>query len=70
MASQHSRTSLILVSNDDGISSPGLHAVVKALAPLGDIRVVAPATQQSSMGRSLRAHPHETLHAVDFGWAG
>ncbi len=44
---------LILVTNDDGIHSPGLHAAVEAALPLGDLLVVAPATQQTSMGRSL-----------------
>lgn len=43
----------IFVTNDDGIYSPGLHAAVEAVFPLGDIVVVAPAKQQTSMGRSL-----------------
>ncbi len=44
---------LILVTNDDGIASPGLRAAVEAVLPLGDVVVVAPAEQQTSMGRSL-----------------
>jgi 5'-nucleotidase len=43
---------LILVTNDDGITSPGLAAAVAALDPLGELLIVAPANQQSSMGRS------------------
>lgn len=43
---------LILITNDDGIDSPGLEAVVAALDPLGDLLIVAPRTQQTSMGRS------------------
>ena len=43
---------LILLTNDDGIESPGLAAAAAALAPLGDLLIVAPATQQTSMGRS------------------
>lgn len=45
--------SLILVTNDDGIKSPGLAAAVAALDPLGELLIVAPSTQQTSMGRSL-----------------
>jgi 5'-nucleotidase len=44
---------LILVTNDDGIDSPGLHAAVEAVADLGDPLIVAPLTQQTSMGRSM-----------------
>jgi len=44
---------IILCTNDDGIESPGLWAVVDALADLGEILVVAPRLQQSGMGRSL-----------------
>jgi len=44
---------LILVTNDDGIDSPGLAAAVEALDPLGDVLIVAPYRQQSGMGRSL-----------------
>ncbi len=46
-------TPLILVTNDDGLHSPGLHAAVEAVLPLGDVLVVAPAAQQTSMGRSM-----------------
>lgn len=44
---------LILVTNDDGIQSPGLHTAVAAVAELGEVLVVAPHRQQTSMGRSL-----------------
>lgn len=44
---------LILVTNDDGINSPGLHAAVAALYELGELIVIAPTTQQSGMSRSL-----------------
>lgn len=43
---------LILITNDDGIDSPGLAAVAAALDPLGELLIVAPRTQQTSMGRS------------------
>lgn len=43
---------LILLTNDDGIHSPGLAAAAQALDPLGDLLIVAPAEQQTSMSRS------------------
>jgi 5'-nucleotidase len=43
---------LILLTNDDGIQSPGLSAAAKALDPLGDLLIVAPLEQQTSMSRS------------------
>lgn len=55
---------LILVTNDDGMASPGLWAVVEAVAPLGEVLVVAPKTQQTASGRSFvrsewRIEPYE-----------
>jgi 5'/3'-nucleotidase len=50
---------LILVTNDDGIDSPGLAAAAEALSALGDLLIVAPYRQQSGMGRSL---PHDGDH--------
>ncbi len=43
---------LIIVTNDDGIASPGLRAAVRAVLPLGEVLVVAPAHQQTGAGRS------------------
>jgi len=43
----------ILLTNDDGIFAPGLIALKQALAPLGDVCVVAPATEQSGVGHSV-----------------
>ena len=42
----------ILLTNDDGIASPGLLAAAEALLPLGNVIVAAPLTQQTSMGRA------------------
>ncbi len=44
---------LIIVTNDDGIRSPGIVAAVSALRGLGEIIVVAPKEQQSSAGRAF-----------------
>lgn len=44
---------LILITNDDGVKSPGLLAVARALRGLGDLMVAAPREQQSSSGRAF-----------------
>ena len=43
----------ILLTNDDGIQSPGLWAAAEALSELGYVNVIAPREQQSGAGRSL-----------------
>jgi 5'-nucleotidase len=43
----------ILLTNDDGIRSPGLWAAASALAKIGYVTVTAPREQSSGMGRSL-----------------
>ncbi|HEX5475096.1 MAG TPA: 5'/3'-nucleotidase SurE [Vicinamibacterales bacterium] len=43
----------ILVTNDDGFRAPGLAALVTALAPLGELTIVAPAENQSGIGQAL-----------------
>ena len=48
---------VILLTNDDGIASPGLLAAAEALLPLGRLIVAAPLTQQTSMGRSQTGNP-------------
>lgn len=47
----------ILLTNDDGIQSPGLWAAASALSKLGYVTVAAPRDQASSTGRSM---PHST----------
>lgn len=43
----------ILLTNDDGIYAPGLAALERALQPLGDVSLCAPATEQSGVGHSI-----------------
>lgn len=43
----------ILITNDDGVNSSGIVAAKNAVGELGDIYVVAPATQQSGIGHAL-----------------
>jgi 5'-nucleotidase len=44
---------LILLTNDDGIYAPGLAAMERELMRLGEVLVVAPATEQSGVGHSI-----------------
>ncbi len=46
----------ILLTNDDGIRSPGLWAAAEALSELGFVHVVAPRDQFSGAGRSMPSH--------------
>jgi 5'-nucleotidase len=43
----------ILITNDDGIRAPGLAALVEALAPLGDVTIVAPSANHSGTGHGI-----------------
>jgi 5'-nucleotidase len=43
----------ILLTNDDGIYAPGIRALRRQLLQLGDVTVVAPATEQSGVGHSI-----------------
>jgi 5'-nucleotidase len=49
---------LILVTNDDGVHSPGLHVLAKQLRTLGEVFVVAPDRNRSAIGHALTLdHP-------------
>jgi 5'/3'-nucleotidase len=43
----------LLISNDDGIHSPGLAALARVAAKFGEVTVVAPETEQSSTSHSI-----------------
>jgi len=43
----------ILLVNDDGIYAPGLKALVKEIKKIGEVMVVAPATEQSAVGHAI-----------------
>ena len=44
---------IILLSNDDGISAPGIHYLTKVLSEFGDIYMIAPEQHQSGMSHAL-----------------
>ena len=48
-----SKRPLILVTNDDGISAPGIRTLISAMNELGEVIVVAPDSPQSAMGHAI-----------------
>ncbi|HEX5490105.1 MAG TPA: 5'/3'-nucleotidase SurE [Candidatus Udaeobacter sp.] len=59
----------ILVSNDDGVYSPGIAALAKAAKRFGEVRIVAPDVEQSSMGHAItssRPLRIKRIHLDDF----
>src|SRR6266481_1752477 len=55
--------SVVVLTNDDGVHAPGLAALERALAELGDVYVLAPEREQSACGHALTLHrplrPHQ-----------
>lgn len=56
---------LILVTNDDGISAPGLRALISVMKELGDVAVVAPDSPQSATGHAITINNTLTINKVD-----
>lgn len=62
---------VILVTNDDGITAPGIRALVEAVKDLGTVIVVAPDSPQSGMGHAvtigypLRLHKADVFDGID-----
>src|SRR5258705_10970613 len=64
---------LILVTNDDGVTSEGIHALAEAMKPLGEVLVVAPLQEASAIGHALtlrRPLRIETIAPKTFGIDG
>src|SRR2546427_937187 len=57
--------SVVVLTNDDGVHAPGLAALEKALAELGEVYVVAPEREQSACGHALTLH--RPLRALQMG---
>src|SRR6266487_532840 len=62
----------ILVTNDDGYRSDGIRALADALAPLGEVTIVAPIEEASAIGHALTLrrplrleHISDRMFAVD-----
>lgn len=59
----------ILIANDDGIYSPGILALADVAASFGDVRIVAPDMEQSSMGHAVtRTRPLSYRRTVIAGF--
>lgn len=56
---------VILVTNDDGITSPGIRALVNAVKDLGRVLVVAPDKPQSGMGHAITIEAPLRIEKVD-----
>ena len=62
---------VILITNDDGITAPGIKALVEAVKDLGTVIVVAPDSPQSGMGHAitighpLRLHKTEVFDGIE-----
>lgn len=61
---------LILVTCDDGIDSPGLHAAVEAVMDLGEVLVSASCEQQTGSGRSFPPSNDGEIHQIDYSVRG
>jgi 5'-nucleotidase len=60
----------ILVTNDDGYRSEGLKALADAVAPFGEVTIVAPTTEASAIGHALTLRrPLRLEHIVDRTYA-
>jgi len=62
------RKPLILVTNDDGITAPGVRTLIAVMQELGNVVVVAPDKPQSAMGHAITIN--STLHLNKISAAG
>ncbi len=58
----------ILLSNDDGISAPGLAALYEEISKIGDVIVIAPTSEQSAVGHAITIS--DPLRVSDFNKDG
>ncbi|MBS1753473.1 MAG: 5'/3'-nucleotidase SurE [Ferruginibacter sp.] len=56
---------IILITNDDGITAPGIRNLVEAVRHLGKVVVVAPDKPQSGMGHAITIGQPLRMHKVD-----
>lgn len=54
----------VLITNDDGITSPGLQALVRLFDPVGETFVVAPERERSATGHAITLHKPLRTHAA------
>lgn len=54
----------VLITNDDGIASPGLQALVQAFEPVAETFVVAPERERSATGHAITLHKPLRAHSA------
>ena len=59
---------VILITNDDGVTAPGIMNLVEAVKDLGKVVVVAPDKPQSGMGHAITIGQPLRLHKVNIVW--
>ncbi|WP_122089616.1 5'/3'-nucleotidase SurE [Halalkalicoccus subterraneus] len=60
----------VLLTNDDGIDSPGFRALYDALSAVANVTAVAPASDQSAVGRAMSSEVGVEEHELGFAIAG
>ncbi len=60
----------ILLTNDDGIDEVGLRTLYERLSPIADVTAVAPADDQSAVGRQLSTTVELTEHELGYAVEG
>ena len=58
-----SKRPLILITNDDGITAPGIRSLINVMNQIGEVVVVAPDSPQSAMGHAITIS--STLHCSE-----
>jgi 5'-nucleotidase len=61
---------LILVTNDDGVTSEGIHSLAEAMKPLGDVLVVGPLQEASAIGHALTLRRPLRIESISEGVYG
>lgn len=59
----------ILVTNDDGITAPGIRKLIEIMNEIGDVTVVAPDSPQSGKGHAITINSTLTLEELQFDGA-
>ena len=65
MAKSKKEKPVILITNDDGVTAPGIKNLIEAVRGLGTIVVVAPDKPQSGMGHAITIGTPLRLHKLD-----
>jgi 5'-nucleotidase len=56
---------LFLISNDDGVHAPGVRALAKAVAHLGEVVIVAPHVERSASSHAISIHSPLRMEQVE-----